>query len=358
VLAVASSPARAQPAPENGSVEITVVGTTLDLQRVRGLFGPRTLGGSVPRWARVDHFDPADILGPGHAAGAAVRCWLDLSDPWRARLYFASRSGERFLIRELELSARLGELDRQSLAQVMELSIAALLENEQAGLTREQTRALLADQAQKQAAAQPPPPPTPPPPAPVVTAAPPPPAPTGPAFGASAFYAVQVPAAGRFAHGPGLAVSLQRGDGARPLSAWLSGQYQLPYDVNGDRIGARFDALAFRAGLQLLRDLRGPRLRGGVRLGAGADVVHVAPQPGTVDTTATLMPSHWTPTAVVTGAVRLTVALRWRMRLAIDLLADVLPTVVHYDLAVEGVPSTVFSPWRVRPGVLLDLAVP
>jgi hypothetical protein len=179
-------------------------------------------------------------------------------------------------------------------------------------------------------------------------------------LGGSGFYAVQMPAPGRFAHGPGLTVLLRRGEvvGERAASAWLSGQYQLPYEVSGDQIGARFDAVALRAGLQLMREVRGPRLRAGVRAGAGLDLVHVSPQPGTMDRTAALAPAHWTTAVAATAGLRLGVALRRRMQIAIDLFADLFPTVVHYDLATPGVTSTVFSPWRVRPGIAVDVAIP
>src|SRR6185436_16886777 len=114
---------------------------------------PRPLGGAPVRRRRADRFDPEEMLRPLAAAAttgggpsavppgsgapatgsgssvaataAAVRCWVDLSGARRALLYFSGRAGDRFLIRDVELSGRFDELDRQSLAQVLELSIAA-----------------------------------------------------------------------------------------------------------------------------------------------------------------------------------------------------------------------------------------
>ena len=44
-----------------------------------------------------------------------------------------------------------------------------------------------------------------------------------------------------------------------------------------------------------------------------------------------------------------------RFWLSAMLFADVLPTAVSYDAAIDGAPARVFSPWRVRPGLNLEL---
>ena len=128
-------------------VEITVVGPVPDYQRLIAPIGARTPSGVPLLWNRIDRFNPlAELLRaePPPPASVALRCWIDLSDLRRVTLYFASRGGERFLVRELALSGRLDEVDQQSLAQVVEISIAALLENQDTGLTRAEAREILA----------------------------------------------------------------------------------------------------------------------------------------------------------------------------------------------------------------------
>ena len=176
-------PARAEdPAP---AVDVTVVGTADDLERIRALV-PRLMGGGA-RWSRVDKLDPADVLRDRRDGDtAAVRAWVDVTVATRVRLYFATRSGDRvgergvpprepfagggtlpgshfdrFLVRDVELSGRFDEVDRAALAEVLESSIGALVANERAGLTRAEAEAVLARRAPPAAppAIGPPPPP-------------------------------------------------------------------------------------------------------------------------------------------------------------------------------------------------------
>jgi hypothetical protein len=396
--------ARAQPrAVDEGAreapLDITVVGTPGNLQWARSLVGPRSLG-STPRWARVDSFDPAELLVAGGAARAnLLGCWLDLSDPRRARLYFAARSGERFLVRDVELSGRFDELDRESLAEVLALSIAALRENQRAGLTRAETEALLAERAHRPLAAGAAPARAAPPAAPAAparAAAPPPtagsasaapmpmltslpatsppssssspspspspsPAPLGLQLGA--FYAAQALSPDLpVAQGPGLLASAGGAAATHGLSVWLSGQYQLPATQRGAEVGLRVEAVAARAGLQLGWPVE--RAGGGAasarrwliaRLGAGVDFDHLSPQPGTTDPSAVLTPARWSSSLVVSAAIGAAAPIGRRVHLAVELFADLLPTAVRYDLNVNGNLSTAFASWRLRPGLALGL---
>jgi hypothetical protein len=40
-----------------------------------------------------------------------------------------------------------------------------------------------------------------------------------------------------------------------------------------------------------------------------------------------------------------------------SILADALPTVTHYDLNVDGSISRISAPNRIRPGLMLELAI-
>jgi hypothetical protein len=356
----------------DGTVEITVVGAPGDLQRVRGVVDSRSLAGPGTRWARLPRFDPMEILrGERDPSAATLRCWIDVVDPRRARLYFAARSGEHFLVRDVEMSGTFDEVDREALSQVIELSVAALLENERDGLTRTQTEALLASRetARPPPAAPPQPPEAPPPssgPPRDEPAAPPPPLGVGPTAGV--FYRGQALGPDLpVVHGPGVAFAWG-GLGPRALlGGWASGQYQLPAEQIGPAIGLRFETFTARAGAQVYLSFedkngggsaRGARPSGIVaRLGAGADMVRVTPRPGhsSAGAAAVLTPPRWSQSLVFGAMAAVTWQVGRRASLGVVASLDVLPTAVHYDLQVEGQTSAVFSPWRLRPGVGVEL---
>ena len=368
VLAWVGLPALARGETADGAVEITVVGAAGDLQRVRGVVDSRSLAGPGTRWARLPRFDPMEILrGDRDPSVAPLRCWIDVLDPRRARLYFAARSGQHFLVRDVEMSGSFDEVDREALSQVIELSVAALLENERAGLTRTQTEALLASREAPR-----PPPPAPPPPeppsstgAPLVRdepAQPPPPLGVGPTGGV--FYRAQAHGPDLpIVHGPGVAFAWG-GLGPRALlGGWVSGQYQLPAEEIGPAIGMRFETFAARAGVQAYLPLDGGNAHRGLRpsgiaarLGVGADLVRLTPRPGSsANPAAALTPPRWSR-SLVFGAMA---AVTWRVgrRASLGAVAslDLLPTAVDYDLQVASRTSPAFSPWRLRPGLGIEL---
>ena len=373
-----ASPAAAQPAAEvpnaassvPAPIEIIVVASPprfdqLRFDRLRALLERRLAALGPTSWSRAERVDAGDVLAasPAHA----LRCWIDLREHGRARLSFAARSGERFLLRDLELSGDLEpsgdlrEIDRAALAEVIELSIGALLEDERAGLSRSETQALLARRAAPAgAAAAGPVPRAPGAPSPSVDA----PAPLREApqvealrFEWGVFYAAQAVAGGLpIDNGPGLSLALSAEVGRafhRPRlfsAGWISVQYRLPETVSGTEAGVGLEAVATRLGLELGL----PRWR--LRLGAGWDFVHVSPE--TTNPSLALAPAHWTTAAAVQGAVRAQVARVGAAHLWVSLLADLLPTAVDYDVAVGGGLVTVFSPWRVRPGAALEATFP
>lgn len=351
----------------DATVEITVVGGPTDLQRIRSVIEPRAFGGSAPRWSRVARFDPMEILQAVHdSPSIVVHAWVDTSDSARARLYFAARSGERFLVRDVELTRGFDEVERESLSNVLDLSITALLENERAGLTRAEAQEVLA--ARKQAAQSTerdvPAVPTPEP-GPARAPLPPAAIVSRPAAGSSrgfrvelrAFYGAIAPGGGLpIAHGPGLEVALAgRADDRPSMGAWLSGQYLWPARYSGASVGADLESIAARAGLEVILPVSAARVS--ARLGVGADAVHVSPRPGTADPSAMLTPPRWSEALAFTGAIGIRWTLGSRLLLGAAVFADVLPTVVDYDQAVGGVSSAVISPRRVRPGLMVELGI-
>jgi hypothetical protein len=364
------------PSPAHGPdvVEMTVVGRVADYQRLIAPIGARTPGGVPLLWNRIDRFNPlAELLRSEPAATqVALRCWIDLSDLKRATLYFASRGGERFLVRELALSGRLDEVDQQSLAQVLEISIAALLENQDNGLTRAEARAIL---ARAQAAAPP--------------VAPAPRAARTWFWGLSASYAIEaIAASAPVGQGPGVVLSLSTatapaspsaeaapppanvpGDpttGARApraptgpyLGAWLSGHYRMPETARAPEISARFEALALRAGVAAGWG------RLSVRAGGGRDWTHVTPQASAGGAAVMLTAPHWSAGWLLGGAVaaRLPVdriAGLDRVALSLVLSLEALTAATDYEIqegASDGAGSRVaFALRRARPAAAVEL---
>gem|GEM_PF-2302561 len=384
--------ARSAPEPVGDvAVEIAVVGTPEDLQRIRSVIEPGLLGGAAPRWSRVASFDPMGILQLLRTSPITnVRCWVDVSDPGRARLYFAARPGDRFLVRDVEMSGHFNEVDRESLSHVLELSVTALLEDEKAGLTRTEAQAVLAgrpqtsvpptqgqgqsgqrtaplpdqptdqpaDQQQTEPPRQKPATEEIPAHAPIIADRPPPGTGSATLLELSAFYGARVPGGGLpLAHGPGLSLYLELGNTRnRPtLAVWVSGEYQWPARRDAPSVGFEVRTVAARGGLELDVPLGAYRM--GVRLGSGADLVRLSPQAGTADRSAMLKPTTWSSSLVFTAAIRIRRALGSHAWLGASILADALPTVTHYDVNVDGSTSRISAPNRIRPGLMLELAI-
>ncbi len=366
------SPATGSVWAAQGAIEIAVAGTEADLARVRALVRPRRGSGAI-RWRRLESFRAPQILDaapdPDPRAGA-TRCWVDLGNPRRAHLYFVGRSGARFLIRDVDLSGKFDELDLTSLAEVIDLSLAAVLENDRAGISRDEAERLLAPKPEAPAPAIVPP-------AAVLAATPAvEPSPRW-SRGARAgvFYAAETFAAALpLVSGPGVVVTAPVTAGAGGgwhLGAWASGQYQIPADASGELASVRLATIATRAGLSLLWplgarrssrfaiDRRSSRFALEARAGAGADTIHLTPQAGTRDGSAALTPARWSTSLALTGAAGVAAAFgdSDRVRLGARLYADLLPIATHYDVAVDGQPTTVVAPDRIRPGLMLDLTV-
>jgi hypothetical protein len=320
------------------------------------------------QWTRAERFDVREIFESAAGARANVLgCWLDLTLPKRARLYFAAPSGQRFLLREVELSGRLTEVDRASLAEVLELSVAALLENERIGLSRAEAESWLADRQASETAerAAGPPPARPAPPVAIVPAATPTAALSArrTVYGLGVLFAEQAispdfPLAQRL----GAFASLGRLIRSGWLAGVVAGEYQFSVSARNADIGVRLRSWLAYAALEVghLRERPVEATRFWwrswfARLGAGVDFTRVAPQSGT-QASAELAPVHWSSAFAVRLALGTSWALGQRLALDVQLFADLFPTAVHYDVEVGGDVQTTFSPWRVRPGLALGLS--
>lgn len=340
-------------------VEIIAIPDADAIAMLRQVLGPHPFPAASIRWSATDHFDKRDVLrSDPRQADVTVRAWVDLSDPRATSLYFANGSAERFLVRELKLSPAAVVLDREALGQVLQLSVNALLENDQEGLDRSEAESLLDPRA-------PVPHDAPPPPAPRPKGATPSTAPVRPAVEVTAFYAAQafareVPVV----HGPGIAALASVRRAAVTLSVWASAQYQLPVDLERGGIGVGLWSAALRAGVEGAVRVSGRGERRAfsnvfvaLALGGGGDVVRVTPLPGSADATAALSAAYWSLEPVVTATMRVQAALVAHVDLCVAPLVDVYLNPAHYDFRSGGVVSTVLAPFSVRPGVLVGLSV-
>ncbi len=358
-------PAPATTAPDTHSnrrpeaVDITVVGGADAFGGLRARVGDRLPLGVPLLWNRIDRFNPLTELLRGAPLAhptTTLRCWIDLADLRHATLYFADQRGERFLVRELPLSGRFDEVDQQSVAQVMELSVSALIENAEIGFSRAQAREILARAQPPEAVAAP--------------AAPPAESPRW-RLAVGVFYALEdLGAALPLAQGPGLVFALggleqapvsgaaatsPAADRPEPWAGgWLGAQYWIPIDARQADVGVRLTALAARGGVE------GRWWRLHARLGAGVDFTHVTPLPGVASTGTALVAPHWSTSFIATGALAMRLPLERAfgplLAFSLALFLDFAPSTTEYGFADATGSHVAFAPRRLRPGLALEVA--
>jgi hypothetical protein len=303
----------------------------------------------TPDFSRVGGVRRAQLLDQAaRPSSGTARVWVTLSGPDLALLLFAGPSGERYLVRQVPLRSGLDELGRERIAQVLQSSVLALLRGE-AGMTAAEMRVAVEKSGEEPAAT--------PPPSEVRRAKPieRPVASSRPfasprvGLGYSAEWAGH---ALRARHGPTLDVGLDDVAG-NPL------QVELSLERDFEQV-SRTEALGVRAQTNSARVLLGGQWPLGsgvgffVRVGGGLDVTRVE------------------PTQAPGSAVRLrgrftdmTAAARVESGVALELGSFVLdagPRLdlsladTHYDLARDGRPTRVVTPWPALPGIQLEAA--
>jgi hypothetical protein len=333
-------------------VELVVVGTVDELEALKGVIGPRDFGAAEARWVRADRLRREELLERRpQASEVAVRCFVGIG-PGRATLYFANRTAERFLVRQVELPGGLDGTGRDAIAQVLSLSVTALIEDAEAGLSRSETEKLLGappppKREEASRATEPeraPVPPARPRATSSLTAAP---------LYAAKLYSREV----AFVHGPGLRVGWVSDVVHARRSFFVSASYELPERYREDAIGLAWETTSFHGGFELLWRLGEVPLLAGGRLGAGADVVRFSPKGGTVAGGVLLTEARVRTVPVVTPALALVLPLGSRLGLGLDVFADLHPVRLAFALARPAGTEEVLVPYRVRPGAALSLSV-
>ncbi|WP_437612484.1 hypothetical protein WMF20_09170 [Sorangium sp. So ce834] len=328
-------------------VEIVLTGAADHLGAIRTALESQALSAFAVRFRIAPRFDATALFATRASSGVTLSCWIDVSDPRRAALYFTDPVADRFLVRSIELSGRLDELDRESVAQVVELSLRSLRVDARASLDREQARALILRQAA-------------PPEVPAETSAPAaaPPAPRR-ALELGVFYGVTAHSAEvGLTHGPGGRVALGGGWGRHRVALDARFQYQFERRYEEPRIGLDLRTITLRADVCWLY----PMAMGvmpielGVRLGAGVDHVSAAPRPGSAGTSGFVPAEASASNALVLVAGPVAkLPLSRDLRVFTELFVELDPARVRYDLSLDQGTETVLARYRLRPGVILGV---
>jgi hypothetical protein len=353
LTAATESAARAPAVQPNGG--IYVVGAAGAFESLREVVGRDRIGPIAVSWFRLDRLAPETLLAASAATDPDVRCWIDLNHSDRVSLYFADRSSERFLVREIALAKGLTELEQEALAQIVEMSLVALIEDATLGISRAKVKALLL--ARDGRASKP---------ARAVRRATPIRSPdvswralAGVSYALEA-YSPEIP----WVHGPGAALGVSRRSQGSSTSLALRVGYQLPQSHRTGLTGVSLTALRLRSGLTFDVPLNGSlslstrnRATLGVLVAAGTNVVFVKPLPGLaafgvrLESTTTI----WIP--VLGAGCRITQPFNgWSMSLLANVDIDL--ERVSYDLRQNGDLLPVVRPHRIRPSVLAEAAWP
>lgn len=285
-------------------------------------------------WVLTPQIEVSDVLQrpTGGRPESAARVWIDCSRADSVRLYFVNWNTERFLVRQVPLREGLNELALETVAQVIESSLSALMTDDRAGMSRAEMTSVLQPAIEAH---------------PVDRHAP---------LEASigAFYALQGFASQPpVEHGPGVLGTLDRGQGRWRPGGWLSAQYQLPEILESTVVDARLDTIALRAGAEIVRVLSTRSALVG-RLGAGGNVVHIAPRQASAR--ATLTPDRFAWEYAVKVEVGATTRVAADVALWAGLLADFVIDSRRYEVAVDGTVVQVATPWPVRPGLAVGVS--
>lgn len=344
---------RAAGGEERRAVDLVIAGSAERVRRVEEALdeplGRLPVELRLERAAAVDPKVVVDPAGPRH--GAFARIWVDVGAERRATLYFVDAAWERILVRHVPLEQGLDEVEREEIAQIVRAAVEALLGGATIGISREQARAELLPESERQSSP------------PVATAprraAPrdaPRPAPRRPAAAApevvvdiGALYEAQSYADEPW-HGPGLFVQAS-GSGPLELGGRFSAQYRAPVRIDGEALGVRLSAAALRA--LAIGAVEGDGVALGFGVGGGADVTRV--EPARVAPGAEPAPATWDVVPVVRaqgGA-----GLRWPGVSAwLQLGVDFEPIETRHVAERDGERYTVFAAPRARPFVSLEVS--
>ncbi|NOY94065.1 MAG: hypothetical protein GXP55_23015 [Deltaproteobacteria bacterium] len=302
--------------------------------------------------SRTDSIDLPAILAARapESEGLLARAWLRVVPP-EALLVLSDQTGERLLLRRIDVGDALGPVEVESLAQILASSLEALRLGGEIGVTRAEVTESVTRPAQ--------------PPAPLTrqdtTAAITRPATTSPQQAAPARYLGEIEVADQASlwsarerpqHRVSLRGVLALNRALHPALVLEVG-YLVPNVVSRGDVGARLEGLALRAGVSLRGALGRLSLR--ARLMAGLDLLHVEPRllnPAALQ----VRPASWTQL----GMLELAAGLDYRVLPRASLLFELGATLdldAIYVVERSGGAETTFNPYRLRPFASFGLRV-
>ncbi len=296
---------------------------------------------------------PTILAAPAPASeGLLARGWLRIAPP-EALLVLSDRTGERLLLRRVDIGDTLGPVEVESLAQILASSLEALRLGGAIGVTRaEVAQSVTAtDQTQAASTAAATTPRTAPDMTSDSTVPPTPPRYLGEVEiteQASLWSSRESPQ-----HRVSLRGVLSLNRGLHPGLALEVG-YLAPNVVSRGEVGARLEGVALRAGVSLRKAWGRLSLR--TRLMAGLDLLHVEPR---LLTPAALQvrPATWTRLGMLELAAGLDYRVLPRASLLFELGATLDLANAIYVVERSGQAETTFDPYRLRPFASLGLRV-
>jgi len=334
-------------------VQIVVTGEAPTTSALEQLV--RELVGELPvqlEWSGSRAIDPRQVLA-GHAdeRRVLVRAWVDLSDAKRAKIYVANGESERFIVRFVPEPNGYDAVAREALGQIVESSIAAFVARDDAGISR-------ADAVQKVAnedsasvvVAQPAPQKLREQPRPLAVRAGP-----NPLLDLGLVYqGALLDSSKTLQHGAALIWGASFAAAASGPSFVLRASvgYRAKARLDDEKIGLLLSAETAR----LAAGLEGAatrRLALGVLLGGGLDVVSVEPVARSAGTRVRASARNVEPFLSLMGTAKLRLTSGLALLLALGTELDL----SHPAYGVEGAGglTPVFTPWLVRPTVVLGL---
>jgi hypothetical protein len=323
---------------------LVVVGERLPTSELSDALGTPIRSKFSLRFARADRFGPEDLFRAKIASEVDTHVWMDTTTPGVVRLYFANREGTRYLVRTIELSDPMDEMDREALAQVLESSLLALQEGT-AGLTRKQAESLLRPPRKS----VPPPEPTP------VPAPSPPRAPSwrsqndGWLPETALFYRLAAHSDEvSIVHGPGVRLGADLLSSARQLGVAASAQYQFPRRHEDPRLRLTFQTLALRFAARDVETGLIPHSGLMATLGVGLDAVWFSTE-ALDEQSFEAEPPRTSLLPVLTAGLGWQLRIHQSMRLELAAGLDLDLASVHYDIATLDGSERFVSRWPVRP---------
>ena len=269
-----------------------------------------------------------------------ARVWLDARDSDRALLFLIPRQADRVLVRKVQHSAGFDQVALAQIAYIIETAVVSLLVSEPIGVPQSEARAAV--EAVLPAAR----------PAPSA-----PSAPSGPlyrlgAFGGIGTWSTAATVVGRV----GIEGAVERSGDPRRLGLLASAVADPGFHV----VTAAGDLLArgLALHLYLTATWRGQRAGAGtIAIGPALLVTRVEPTLNVRSPAETATSAPRTDFDPAVGAsVRWELSLGRRTSVFLAALVDVVPLRARYAATVQGQEQELFSPWMLRPGVVLGLA--